>query len=1180
MKKIINLQVGLALLLAAAPGVSMATTLNYSFNDVFTNGSTVNSLTPAAPTPTNTAYQDISGKPWDPNPPTLIFGDDLRVGEGSQSSGEFEIQALFDTNLVSLTEPGDYVQLTVVFTNIAGCLTESGLMNFGLFNSGQVQPVPGGMQTEGTGNTANTTGGAQNWQGYVNVIAYNLYKNNQVNTRPAQTTPTTSVSQDLLITTGTSSTYGYAGGATVGSAVASTVVLTAGNTYTEVYTITDNGTESLTITNQLYSGPTATGTPMAQFGAVATNATFLTAGFDAFAFGLLSKSATALSNVLDVSSITVTSSATVITGPPIITLEPVPALVATNGSGAFIVTANGFDVTYQWVRNGTNLLNQGNISGATGSGGSSVLGISPVGLSDAGTNLYYVVVTGAGGYSTNSVTNSLTLVPGTNLVWTGTGNGNWDLTSINDWKDTNGNPQVFTYGDNVTFGNYGPAGGGGTVTLVGPYLSAASVTVSNNNGEPYIFAGSGSIAGPGPLIYDGSQQLTLNNVNTYTGGTIISNALAYLLLDNYAGFGTGPVTLVLGESPGTAAMEISATGSASTGIAGDLIVANDFTIQYDNLGPYSMVLLGNIAGTSGKTLTMISAITETTTNNRVRVYGSATTNNANIYLDDSELVWAPYNSTGLQVYNGVISGPGAVMEKGVNTYLSGPNTYSGGTFLVSGSIAVTSDSALPSSGPLGTGPIYLTVDSTTTTSGSGTLFAAGANHTLGNPIEYPTGTNNVTFIIGGTNNLTFTSPFALSGNDNLTTNAYTARTFEVTNGVVCTFSGAISDLTNSVSARYGLTLSGLGGVLALSATETYTGPTVISNGTLQVNGALNAASAVTVLTNGALAGTGTVPGPVTIEPAGALAPGGASIGQLTINNGVTNSGNIQVRVNRTGFISDNAVVSGALTNAGTGSVIVTNQGSALQPGDQFFLFNKPLTNGAAMAVFGGDVAWTNELAVNASIVVIGAPDIGVLLAAPASVAPAALSTNTITVTNIGPGSAYSIIVTDALPANATFVSANAGGTTNANAGQVVWNVSSLGIDTASNLTVIEKAGASGTMVNTASGISSAADPSPANNTATANTVIITTIIPTVSARLSSFTLANANVLITGTNGVNGGTYYLLESTSLAVPISQWTPVATNVVGASGANEAFTFSGTNVVTPNGAQQFYILSNTNN
>ncbi len=87
------------------------------------------------------------------------------------------------------------------------------------------------------------------------------------------------------------------------------------------------------------------------------------------------------------------------------------------------------------------------------------------------------------------------------------------------------------------------------------------------------------------------------------------------------------------------------------------------------------------------------------------------------------------------------------------------------------------------------------------------------------------------------------------------------------------------------------------------------------------------------------------------------------------------------------------------------------------------------------------------------------------------------------------------------------------------------------------------------------------------------------IVPTNSPGITSFSLVGGgggnNVVINGTNGDVGATYYLLTSTNVATPLSQWQVVATNVVGSS----TFTFIGTNAVSPNKVQ-FYILSGTNN
>ena len=107
------------------------------------------------------------------------------------------------------------------------------------------------------------------------------------------------------------------------------------------------------------------------------------------------------------------------------------------------------------------------------------------------------------------------------------------------------------------------------------------------------------------------------------------------------------------------------------------------------------------------------------------------------------------------------------------------------------------------------------------------------------------------------------------------------------------------------------------GTTILTATNTYTGTTMIDGGTLSVNGSI-AGSAVTVNAGGTLGGNGTV-GNTTIN-GGALAPGN-SIGLLTVNGNLSftaaSSYMVEVasanadRVNVTGT----ATLSGATVNA-------------------------------------------------------------------------------------------------------------------------------------------------------------------------------------------------------------------------------------------------------------------------
>jgi formylglycine-generating enzyme required for sulfatase activity len=67
-------------------------------------------------------------------------------------------------------------------------------------------------------------------------------------------------------------------------------------------------------------------------------------------------------------------------------------------------------------------------------------------------------------------------------------------------------------------------------------------------------------------------------------------------------------------------------------------------------------------------------------------------------------------------------------------------------------------------------------------------------------------------------------------------------------------------------------------------------------------------------------------------------------------------------------------------------------------------------------------------------------------------------------------------------------------------------------------------------------------------------------------------LSGANVVLGGSNGLSGGTYYVLIGTNLSLPLSQWTSVATNVLSASGN---FTITISNTFTPGTPRRFYML-----
>lgn len=71
-------------------------------------------------------------------------------------------------------------------------------------------------------------------------------------------------------------------------------------------------------------------------------------------------------------------------------------------------------------------------------------------------------------------------------------------------------------------------------------------------------------------------------------------------------------------------------------------------------------------------------------------------------------------------------------------------------------------------------------------------------------------------------------------------------------------------------------------------------------------------------------------------------------------------------------------------------------------------------------------------------------------------------------------------------------------------------------------------------------------------------------------QIGSIAVSQGNVVISGTGGAAGGTYHVLTSTNVALPLTNWTPLATNVFSGNGA-----FAFTNAVNSGFLQQFFLL-----
>ncbi|HYG21499.1 MAG TPA: autotransporter-associated beta strand repeat-containing protein [Verrucomicrobiae bacterium] len=600
---------------------------------------------------------------------------------------------------------------------------------------------------------------------------------------------------------------------------------------------------------------------------------------------------------------------------PSIDTEPAAITVASGGAGTLSLAASGDGLTYQWRKNGVNLSNGGHYSGVN----TPTLTIYPVDGSDAATALngYDVVVSGTCAPAATSTRVGLTVKAVSNLVWSGDGAENlWDVATTPNWLEA-GNPVTFNFGDNVIFDD---TSANLAVQLASPFLSPGKITVDTV--QEYIFRPGGSISGPGTtLLKTGTGTLYLtNNVNSYGGGTTISNGA--IAINSGQALGTGVVTLAGGNLD---------SGNALVTVANPVVVTADSTILIRNTSGSALRLENNLTGVDG-TLTIFNT---TVSGPAVQLAYTNIVFNRPLVVDNSGgtfLILSSANTSGTQTFNNVISGTGRLARNGNGgtTLLNAANTYSGGTTLQNGTVGIGADSLSTSfptvdSGALGTGTI--SVDSGATS----TLFASGGARSVDNPILFTGAIAGSPLVFSGSHNLTFNGTVDLGA---------AVRTLQVENPVRATLNG---DIFNG-----GINKTG-SGVLHLNGLNIFVDQITASGGTL--------------------GGTGVISAPVTIASGAVLAPGDP-IGTMTINSDLTLNGNLLIEVDRSASVSNDTVqVAGTLSNGGTGTLTVVNVGAGLSVGDKFTIFNQPVLNGETMTVSGGGATWVNDLALDGSITV-------------------------------------------------------------------------------------------------------------------------------------------------------------------------------------------------------------------
>jgi autotransporter-associated beta strand protein len=159
-------------------------------------------------------------------------------------------------------------------------------------------------------------------------------------------------------------------------------------------------------------------------------------------------------------------------------------------------------------------------------------------------------------------------------TWTNaSGNGLWDTGTSQNFV-ANSTPTVFYPGNVVTFDD--SSGGNYNVTL-NTTVEPGGVVFNNSAGN-YVISGSGSIIGFGSLSKSGTGIVTLNTVNSYSGGTIVSGGK--LIIGVAGALPDGDVSITGGTlqlAAGTGAAQITSlaiSGGGTFDIGNNHIIVN------------------------------------------------------------------------------------------------------------------------------------------------------------------------------------------------------------------------------------------------------------------------------------------------------------------------------------------------------------------------------------------------------------------------------------------------------------------------------------------------------------------------------------------------------------------------------------------------------------------------------
>jgi autotransporter-associated beta strand protein len=586
--------------------------------------------------------------------------------------------------------------------------------------------------------------------------------------------------------------------------------------------------------------------------------------------------------------------------------------------------------------NGTNTIS---VSGAVNLGTIPLVKYSIFSAPGTYTNL--TLPQGVAGYITNISANATLYVvitsTGPGLVWTGFNTNTaltnlWNISSATNWllgATLTTYQQPIIPGDAVTFND----SGSGTV-IVNTNVGPSSMVISNNS-KSYTFSGLGTISGSTGVKKLGTNTAILNLTNsTYSGDTLVSNGVLQAgspsAISPNANLNVGPA--------GT--LQLGGFSETINGLSGSGLIDNSSTnaviLTLGNLGG-AVNWSGTITntGTGGESIIKVGSGNSVVTGTNYLASTAASqinggtlliTNGGALHMSGGAEFWVMQNAG-----TATVIVDGGTLDVANNWLVVGRNNVAAiGTLIVNSGLVNKAGNNNIVVGSLGaTGYLYV----------NGGKVLNNNNLWLGEN----TGANAYLYLNGG---LIQASQVRANGTAPTTSIAYF-------NGGTLQASADSSDFIQtpvvSMIESNGLVLDDNGFTLSIGsapllAGDAYNGGLVKKGpGTVYLDAA-NTYTGTTLVTNGTLAGIGSINGPMVVAPAGNLGAGDAAgVGTFTIGGNLTLQGKATLRIDNTIGLSvsnDLVSVSGSITYGGILTVTnVTSDANPLVAGETFQLFS-------------------------------------------------------------------------------------------------------------------------------------------------------------------------------------------------------------------------------------------------